>query len=61
MNKLAPRFVARLVAGSILAIIVGRMLDKWFHTAPWLMMILLLYVSVGSLYMLVKEGKDENF
>ena len=51
----AQKFVSRLVAGCILAVLLGFNLDEYLHTTPWIMLALLIYVIAGSLYLLVKE------
>lgn len=53
--KVASRFITRIVAGSILAIFLGMWLDSLIHTSPLFIIILLLYVIMGSLYLLYKE------
>ena len=51
------KFIGRLVAGILLAILVGMTLDNLFNTSPWILLVLLLYVIFGSLYLLIKELK----
>ncbi len=56
--KPAQKFVSRLVAGCILAVVLGYNLDQYFSTTPWIMLALLVYVIVGSLYLLIKDTKE---
>ncbi|WP_426351235.1 AtpZ/AtpI family protein [Alloiococcus sp. CFN-8] len=60
-NTIVWRFIARITIGIALAIWLCGWLDRLLNTAPWLMLSSLLYVIIGSLYLLVKEamGKDE--
>lgn len=51
------RFLSRLVLGLIISIIAGSYLDRLLSTSPFILMGLLLYVIVGSLYLLVRELK----
>lgn len=53
--KVATRFVTRIVVGSILALLIGNLLDKFFHTTPLFLILLLLYVLIGTGYLLIKE------
>lgn len=52
------RFLSRLVVGMIIAIFLGDFIDEQLHTTPFIMIALLLYVIIGSLYQLVKETGD---
>lgn len=53
--KLASRFVSRIVLGSIIAILLGGWLDKIFHVAPLFTILILLYVLIGTPFLLIKE------
>ncbi len=53
--KIANRFIVRIVLGSILAIFIGLKADEWLHTKPLILIVLLMYVIIGSLTLLVKE------
>lgn len=53
--KIASRFITRNVLGILLAIWLGNKIDHYFQISPWAMMILIIYVIVGSLILLVKE------
>lgn len=53
--KIAQRFITRNILGIILAIWLGTKIDDIFQTSPWAMLILMIYVIVGSLFLLVKE------
>lgn len=53
--KIAQRFITRNILGILIAIWLGSKIDDFFKTSPWAMLILLLYVIVGSLILLVKE------
>lgn len=59
-SRPAQRFVSRMVAGCLIAVLLGHNIDKYLHTTPWIMLILLLYVIIGSLYILVKETGDDS-
>lgn len=50
----------QMVVGSILAVIGGGFLDRVFHTSPIILLILLLYVMIGSLYQLVKKASEHH-
>lgn len=58
--KPAQRFVSRMVAGNLLAIILGFNLDEFLHTTPWVMLALIAYVMIGSLYLLIRETSDDD-
>lgn len=49
-----------MAVSSVLAIFVGKWLDEFFHTTPWIMLILLAYAIGGCLYMLVKGFSDDH-
>lgn len=53
--KIASRFVSRNILGSIVAILIGMKMDEWLHTKPLFLIGLLLYVIIGSIFLLVKE------
>ncbi len=53
--KIAQRFITRNILGILIAIWLGSKIDDIFKTSPWVMLILMLYVIVGSLILLVKE------
>lgn len=53
----ATKFVARIVVGSIAAILLGRWLDGMLHTTPLMILALLLYVIFGSLFLLIRESR----
>ena len=53
--KIAQRFITRNVLGLLIAIFLGNKLDEIFQTSPWALLILIIYVIVGSLVLLVKE------
>lgn len=53
--KIAQRFITRNVLGLLIAIWLGNKLDEIFQTSPWALLILIIYVIVGSLILLVKE------
>ncbi len=48
------KFIGMVGFGSIVAVLIGTLLDSQLNTTPWLMVFLLLYVVVGSLFWLVK-------
>ena len=53
--RIAQRFITRNVLGLLISIWLGAKIDELFQTSPWAMLILMIYVIVGSLYLLVKE------
>ena len=53
--KIAQRFITRNVLGLLIAIWLGNKMDEIFQTSPWALLILIIYVIVGSLVLLVKE------
>ncbi len=53
--RIAQRFITRNVLGLLISIWLGMKIDDIFHTSPWAMLILIIYVIVGSLFLLVKE------
>ena len=53
----ATKFVARIVVGSIVAILFGHWLDYVLHTTPLFILGLLFYVIFGSLYLLIRESR----
>lgn len=59
-QKAVAKFVSRVVAGCVIGVLLGSYLDKTFNTKPWIMLGLLLYVLIGSLILLVKEGDESN-
>lgn len=59
-NKAAAHFTSRMVVGCIVAIFLGKYLDETFSTSPLIMFVLLIYVIVGSMYLLIKETGDTH-
>ncbi|MCI6271439.1 MAG: AtpZ/AtpI family protein [Erysipelotrichaceae bacterium] len=57
MSKTTLKFVSRIVLGLVIAIFLGRYLDDEFNTTPLIMLVMIIYVIVGSLYILIKEEK----
>ncbi len=57
MSKTTLKFVSRIVLGLVIAIFLGRYLDGKFNTTPLIMLVMIIYVIVGSLYILIKEEK----
>lgn len=53
--KIASRFITRNVIGCLIAIGLGMKIDSMFHTTPWVMVVLIMYVIIGSLFLLTKE------
>ena len=47
--------MARLVIGSFIAIWIGLKLDSLLNISPMMLILFLVYVVIGSLYLLVKE------
>ena len=54
------RFIGRMIVGSMVAILIGNYIDEYLHTTPIVMMVLLFYVIIGSLYTLVKDTGDAH-
>lgn len=54
------RFIGRMIAGVIIAVLLGNYIDECLHTTPIVMMVLLLYVIIGSLYKLIKDAGDDH-
>lgn len=59
-HKIAQKFMSRMVAGSILAVLIGKLLDEQLGSGPWIMLGLLMYVIFGSLYLLVIEAQKNG-
>lgn len=57
-NKAAAHFTSRLVVGCIFAILIGNWIDEKASTTPLFIFLLLLYVIIGSFYLLFKETGD---
>lgn len=55
-GKLVWRFIARITIGIVIAVLAGNLIDKALNTTPWIMIALLVYVTLGSLFLLVKEA-----
>lgn len=56
-SREVTKFVSRIVAGCIISIFLGSYLDDCFNTRPIIMFLLLIYVIVGSLYILIHDSK----
>ena len=54
------RFIGRMIAGVIIAVLLGNYIDEYLHTTPIVMMVLLLYEIIGSLYKLIKDAGDDH-
>lgn len=54
----AQKFLSRMLAGCIIGVILGFNMDEFFHTTPLITFALLLYVIIGSLYLLVRETRE---
>ena len=52
----ATFFLTMIIIGIPLSIFLGKELDAFFHTTPWMMLIMLGYVVIGSLVLLVKTA-----
>ena len=57
MSKTTLKFVSRIILGLVIAIFLGGYLDKKINTTPLIMLAMIIYVIVGSLYILIKEEK----
>ncbi|WP_346780385.1 AtpZ/AtpI family protein [Breznakia sp. PF5-3] len=49
-----------MIAGVIIAVLLGNYIDEKLHTTPFIMIALLLYVIIGSLYQLVKDAGEND-
>ena len=56
----ALRLISSMAVSSVLAIFIGNWLDGIFGTSPWILLALLVYAIVGSLYLIIKDLGDEN-
>lgn len=56
----AIQLMFTMALACILAVIVGYALDKWLHTTPWCLLILLAYAIISSLYLMIKKLGDEH-
>lgn len=56
----AMRFAFRLAFACIISVLLGIMLDKWLHTTPLFLIVLLAYATIGNLYLLVKECSEDE-
>lgn len=56
----AMRLMFTMTLACILAVVIGSALDKWLHTTPWCLLILLAYAIISSLYLMVKKLGDEH-
>lgn len=54
------RFIGRMIAGVSIAVLLGNYIDDYLHTTPIVMMVLLLYIIIGSLYKLIKDAGDDH-
>lgn len=55
------KFIGMIVGGSVLAVLVGMAIDKLLYTTPLIMIVLLLYVVIGSMIWLVRSvGRNKN-
>lgn len=54
------KFPAYLLANILAALLVGYLLDYWFHTKPVFIIIGVLYAIFGSLYLLIWHEKKKN-
>lgn len=57
-HRAATAFSSRMIVGCIASVAIGSKLDAYFKTTPWIMFAMLVYVIVGSLYLLIKESRD---
>ncbi len=49
------RYLTRMIIGLIAAVLVGSWIDQKLHTLPLVTLAAVLYVVVGTLYLLIKE------
>ena len=50
-------FISRIVFGTLIAIFLGSYLDDCFGISPLIMILLMLYVVIGSLVKLIKDSE----
>jgi ATP synthase protein I len=58
--NLAMRLGVELVAAMVIAVVIGWGLDKLFHTAPWLMIVMVPVGMVAGLRNLVRAAGGGN-
>lgn len=46
----APRLTVELFSGSIVGAIIGYMLDRYFDTLPWMLIICVIFGFIGGMY-----------
>ncbi len=56
------KFSGFLLVNLLVCIWIGYLIDSWFHTSPWGIIILTLYAIIGSFFVLLyrnnkKKGK----
>lgn len=56
----AMRMMFTMVFACIIAVVAGNAFDQIFHTSPILLLVLLAYAIVSSLYLMVKRLGDDN-
>lgn len=55
-NTKVYRYLTRMILGLLASIIFGLWLDQQLHTLPLITLGLVIYVIVGTLYLLIKEA-----
>lgn len=59
--KRAISFTIQLLISCLISIWIGYKIDTYLHTTPLCIILCLLYVIIGSIYLLVKElGHHED-
>lgn len=54
------QFPGFLLVNLLVCLLIGYLLDSWFHTKPIFIIILVLYALIGSFVMLIMKGKKKN-
>lgn len=55
-NTKVYRYLTRMILGLIASVLFGIWLDQQLHTLPLITLGLVIYVIVGTLYLLIKEA-----
>lgn len=56
----AGNFAGFLLANLLVALLVGYLLDSWFHTRPIFIIAAVLYAVIGSFIILIYRDRRKN-
>ena len=59
-HRAATAFSSRMIVGCLFSVVIGNKIDQYLHTTPWVMFAMLVYVIVGSLYLLIRESRENS-